>query len=236
MKILIVEDEAMAAKRLEHVIREILGDEIQRLQVKDTLDEGIDYIFDREIDVLFLDLNLHGQDGFKMLEHAVAGSFETIIVSANPEHAVKAFEYGVLDYVVKPYSKERMQKALSRLQNLHERRNAAKYLSVRERGEITLLPISDITILKKCDDYVEIKLSNGKSHLHSKTLQQLELVLPESFLRIHKSYIVDSKLIQKINVYGGGKYEAALTNGDILPVSRERYKDIKEKYSGDHSH
>ncbi len=110
MRILIVEDETVIARRLERLVRQILGQQLVWLKRADCLAAARADLESFPIDLMFLDLNLHGKDGFGLLEHAVAGAFHTVIVSAHTNQALRAFEYGVLDFVAKPFDKERLEK------------------------------------------------------------------------------------------------------------------------------
>src|SRR5688572_31129759 len=112
MKILIVEDEPVLAQRLARFCREILGGQLESLRVASMFSEASARLDESPIDLLLLDLNLHGRDGMQLLASSVAGSFHTIIVSANTEQALRAFEYGVIDFVPKPFSRERLEQAL----------------------------------------------------------------------------------------------------------------------------
>src|SRR5271157_1945729 len=107
MRILIVEDEEMASRLLKNILIEILGEGIESIQVQRSLTASQCYLQDHTIDLLFLDLNLHVENGFALLASAAAGSFHTIVVSAHTDRAIEAFEYGVLDFVPKPYGEER---------------------------------------------------------------------------------------------------------------------------------
>jgi len=228
MRIVIVEDELLIAQRLQSMIREILGSRITHTAIETTLEAASDFLFSRPVDLLILDLNLHGKDGFELLKTAVSGSFHTIVVSANTDKALEAFEYGVLDFVGKPFTRERLQKALERYDRI-ENRNAfpTKYLSIRNREKLSLITIDDIDYIQGAGIYSEIHLHDGKTEIHDKTLGRLETILPSHFIRTHKSYIVNIQRIDHFRSLGASKYEVALKNGEILPVSRARYKDIK---------
>ena len=107
MRILIIEDEASVADRIERLTRQVLGTNIQRLAKRQTLSAGLHYLQNHPIDLLLLDLNLNGLNGFSILQELLSHSFQTIIVSANTDQALKAFEYGVLDFIPKPFTIER---------------------------------------------------------------------------------------------------------------------------------
>lgn len=225
MNILIVEDERVAARRLERLSKEILGDRLTSVHCIETLHDSEAYISKHSIDVLILDLNLYGQDGFELLKSAVSESFQTIIVSANTDRAIKAYEYGVLDFVPKPFDKNRLIKAFERLEHL-DVDHAAKVLVVRNRGQLQIVPVEEVKYLKGAGDYAEIYLHDGSYVLHNKSLEALNKVLPDTFIRIHKSYITDLSRIVNLKIYGGGKYECEMRDGTVLPVSRTRYKEL----------
>jgi len=92
LNLLIVEDEPPIARRIEKFVRAALGSQLGSVHVAQTLDEAEDHLSHTTVDVLLLDLNLHGRDGFELLARAVAGSFHTIVVSANTDQALRAFE------------------------------------------------------------------------------------------------------------------------------------------------
>jgi DNA-binding LytR/AlgR family response regulator len=226
LKILIVEDERVAARRLERLTREFFNNELESVACIETLRGSEEFLTQNSIDLLLLDLNLNGDDGFQLLKLAVSGSFQTIVVSANTDRALAAFEYGVLDFVPKPVKSSRLWKAFERLSQSSDSRHQAKFLALRFYGSIELISVDNILYLKGADDYAEIHCGNGAMHLHSKSLESLEKILPDRFVRIHKSYIVDKKSILRIHVQSGGKYEVELNTKEILPLSRARYKDL----------
>lgn len=113
MNILIIEDEARIAKRIERMTRDFFDKEV-RILVCDSLENGLNAIDQNAIDLLLLDLNLNGEDGFDVLQNVVAKSFQTIIVSAYTDKAITAFNYGVLDFVPKPFDEDRLAQAFMR--------------------------------------------------------------------------------------------------------------------------
>jgi two-component system, LytTR family, response regulator LytT len=140
----------------------------------ETLKGSEDFLSQNSIDLLLLDLNLNGDDGFQLLKLAVSGCFQTIVVSANTDRALAAFEYGVLDFVPKPVESFRLWKAFERLSHFSDSRDHTKFLALRFYGSIELIPVSDILYLKGADDYAELHCRNGAMHLHSKSLESLE--------------------------------------------------------------
>ena len=230
MRVLIVEDEPVIARRLERILRELWDERITLLKTVHRLDEARVYLTTTPIDVLFLDLNLYGKDGFDLLKTAVAGSFQTVIVSAHTDQAIRAFEYGVFDFIGKPFSVERLEKTFDRLDDAQHRADyGAKYLSVRKGGGVKLILVDEVVYIKGAGSYAEIVLRGGARHLHDKSLDQLFALLPPVFERIHRSYLVKMTEVARLMVREGSRYSVVLHSGEKLPVGRTRYKDIRTK-------
>ncbi|MCJ8270572.1 MAG: response regulator [Psychrosphaera sp.] len=121
MQVVIVEDEPVIAERLERQISQILGEKLGKIIWFDDLDDAQEHLAEHSIDLLFLDLNLHGDDGFDLLKTVTADSFHTIIVSAHADQAIKAFEIGVLDFVAKPFTQQRLEQAINRMLTQEQR-------------------------------------------------------------------------------------------------------------------
>ena len=94
-----------------------------------------------------------------------------------------------------------------------------------------MLEIQELQYIKGAGIYAELYFANGQKEIHNKTLDKLAQLLPPNFDRIHKSYIVNSNLIQTLSVEAGGKYTLFLQDGMALPVSRTRYKALREKWA-----
>jgi two-component system, LytTR family, response regulator LytT len=232
MKIVIVEDERVAARRLERLTREVFGDRIEFIHCFETLAAADEFLGRNEIDLLLLDLNLNGADGFELLSRAVAESFYTIVVSATTDRAIQAYEYGVVDFVPKPYDQQRLRRALERLDNAGLLRSRpVSVLVVKNQGRLQPIYVQDILFLQGAGDYAEIHCRDGSMALHNKSLEALESMLPLHFVRIHKSYILDLREVVNLHIHGGGKYRVELKNGKSLPVSRTRYKEVTDALS-----
>lgn len=230
MNILIIEDEARIARRLQRMAAEFFANKPTNITVCDSLQNGLDHISNQLPDLLLLDLNLNGDDGFEVLEQMVASSFHTIIVSANIDKAITAFEYGVLDFVAKPFDQERLFKALTRcVSPAIKSDEGIKYLAVKRAGQVRLISIAEVIYIKGAGIYTELHLSNGQYELHDKSLEHLQQILPHKFERIHKSYLVNFLQIEKILINPGSRYGVLLKNGEMLPVGRSKYKELKNK-------
>ena len=229
MKVLLVEDEPLVAQRLARFCREILGTQLEKLQLASSPVEAGAWLDENSVDVALLDLNLNGEDGMELLQRSVASSFHTIIVSANTDRAIEAFEYGVIDFVPKPFTRERLTQAFARAAGPVARSApAARHLAVKKGGRIELVPVEAVLFVQGAGNYSELVLPDGRRELHDKTLEKLEAILPGDFTRIHKSYLVRLGEIKALHAFEGSRYEAELKNGVRLPIGRTRYKELKE--------
>ena len=232
LKILIVEDETRIAKRIKRLTEEILADRIELLILKNKFHTALEYIRHHSIDLLLLDLNLSGQNGFDLLKTVLAESFSTIIISAYKEKAIEAFEYGVLDFVPKPFRKERLEQAFNRVIDQTVKSDTPiKKLAIKRQGRIKLISIPDLLYIKGANIYSELYLKNGNKALSDKSLETLLQLLPTHFTRIHKSYIANMSEAIEIIVNPGGKYELKMKDDLFLPIGRTRYKEIRASYS-----
>ncbi|MBI2813597.1 MAG: response regulator transcription factor [Opitutae bacterium] len=230
MKLLLIEDEPLVAQRLERFCREILAGGLEKLHSATTFDQAGAWLAENPVDVALLDLNLEGQDGMELLKRSVASSFHTIIVSANTDRALEAFQYGVMDFVPKPFTRERLAQALERVRSPGGRAAfAARNLAVKKAGRVELVAIDDVVYVQGAGNYSELVLAGGRRELHDKTLEKLETVLPADFERIHKSYLVRMSAVKALHSAEGSHYEAELKNGVCLPIGRARYKELREK-------
>ena len=233
MRIVVVEDEAIVARRLIRLLREILGESLESLDLATSLGAAQARLErDPPIDALFLDLNLNGRDGFELLGEAVAGSFQTIVVSAHAERAIEAFDYGVLDFVAKPFGRERLELAVERLRSGQSSQSASgvRQLAVRKAGRVQLVPVASVVKIQGADDYAELWLDDGSRHLHAKTLDALERLLPERFVRIHRSTLVDGERIEQLIREPGSRYFVRLRGGDVVRVGRSKLADVKARW------
>ncbi|WPB79979.1 LytTR family DNA-binding domain-containing protein [Archangium violaceum] len=226
MRVLIVEDEPMAARRLERLCQELLDPGSPPPLVRASLAEAREVLAERTVELVLLDLNLSGEDGFRLLEEAAAGSFHTVVVSASADQALRAFEFGVLDFVAKPYTRERLAKALTRVQG----RAAAplRILSVRKGGGIVRVPLESVAYIQGAGDYAELVLRDGRTELSEKSLERLEALLPTDFVRIHRSYLIPLQEVVRLVSQEGSRTAVELKSGTQLRVGRSRVKALKE--------
>ena len=228
MRLVIAEDEAVIARRLARMVQESLGS--AEIEVAPTYETALALVLRRRFDLLLLDLNLGGRDGFRLLEEAAAGPFQTIVVSAHHDQALRAFEYGVVDFVAKPWTAERLARALARATGREPAPSGgARRLAVRCGRELRTLPVADLAFVRGADDYSELHLADGSIHLHEKTLAALAAILPSSFARVHRSYIVDLDRVRALRRMPGGGQGLALADGREVPVGRRYREAVKAR-------
>ncbi|BAV06989.1 two component transcriptional regulator, LytTR family [Filimonas lacunae] len=231
MNILILEDEMRIARRLTRMTKQYFEYQPAHIELCDALPKGLAYLEKHPVDLLLLDLNLNGEDGFDVLQAMVSRSFHTIIVSAHTDKAITAFAYGVLDFVPKPFDVPRLFKAFDRLRNTTPApEQALQHLAVRTAGTLKLIPLASVQRITGAGNYSELLLFNGHTELHDKSLDTLEQLLPhDQFVRIHRSYITRWQDCEKLLIEPGGRYSLQLKNGELLPVGRSRYKELRNQ-------
>lgn len=222
MKIAIVEDEALVARRLERMVREIVG-AAASIDVAPSLPAARS-LMHRPVDLLFLDLNLNGSDGFQLLEEAAAAPFQTVVVSAHHEQAVRAFDYGVADFVAKPWTLERLRTAVERATFDRASPGRARCVVVRKGRELRTIRVDDILFIRGADDYSELHLAGGEVHLHEKSLTALESLLPAAFARVHRSYIANLQRVRGVRAAA-----LVLDDGSVVPVGRVYRNAVRER-------
>lgn len=237
IRVLIADDEQPARDKLQRW----LGEQAD-LEVVARAEDGLQAAAAMEQahpDVAFLDIQMPGLNGLEVaaqLEQATAPLI--VFVTAYDEHAVKAFDLNAIDYLLKPYDKERLLKSLARVrERLGDRQvrgsavvtaraqtNSSDRLLVPEGERLQLIDSGSIDWLEADDNYVHVH-TVSRSHLLRRTLQDLLAQLGEQrFVRIHKSAAVNISAIASLTPLFKGDYEIALRNGRAVRLSR-RYKD-----------
>jgi two-component system, LytTR family, response regulator LytT len=228
-KILIVEDEKSISNYIKEACYNCFDADTIEIKQLYFIDDALTYIESNNVDILLLDLNLNNADGFDILKKVNANSFFTIIISAHKEKAVEAFEFGVIDFVPKPFREERLKKAFDRCDKT-DLSPQTKYLTVKKGSDYEILHLKNISYFEAADVYVEAHCTNGKRELLNQSMKKLELILPENFIRIHRSFIVDLNVIKSYSYVDGGRYEVVLNDATTLPLSRTMYKELKKLF------
>lgn len=228
LRIVIAEDEATIARRIARLTRDILGPQLGAIELAGSLDEAV-ALLAAGPDLLILDLSLNGDDGFALLRRASAEAFDTVVVSAHTERALEAFEYGVRDFVPKPFGRERLERALERVAGGGRSERPLAYLGVREAGRVDFVAVDDVLYIRGAGTHSELVLRSGERRLHDKSLDRLERALPQHFERVHKSFIVDVRRIGRLVGAEGSRYGVVLRDGTRIPVGRTRLRAVRAR-------
>lgn len=227
MRVLIVEDEPLVRQRLLRLCGEWAGARARFDAVAD-LDSAGDRLERNVYDGLLLDLNLSGDDGFELLRRAVAGRYQCVVVSAHRDRAVQAFEYGVLDFVPKPFSRERLGLALDRLLDAGTYRpGRARYLGVWRAQGTASVELAEVQWIRADGEYSQLRLRDGRDELHDKSLAGLAAVLPPDFVRCHRSYYVNLRHVRRLHAGSGSRYWLVMEGGTELPVGRSHVARLR---------
>ena len=231
MRILILEDEPPIAEYIASSVRSILNEQIRKLTVLHSIEEALDFLSKNQIDLLFLDLNLSGEDGFEILQDSLSRRFQTIVISAYTDRAINAYEYGVIDFVPKTLKKERLKIAIERYMGRSERPEKTKYLISKIKNKNKVIPVSDIVYLQADRYLVYANCINQKKYIIEKPLNSLEIILPKNFIRTHRSYIVNVDYVELYDNSSPGVFHVRMKDQTRLPLSRRRVKFLKEQLS-----
>lgn len=231
VRALVVEDEVLVAQRLIRFIKEVSENAIS-IHHERTLSEAKNYLTENEIHLLFLDLNLNGKSGFDLLKSIMNARFHTIIVSAYTDKALEAFEYGVLDFIPKPFTLERLSKAMLRFSSIDTSGSGMMTkLAVTTGGNTLFIPLSDILYVQADKIYSQLHCRNGDIHLYSKPLNGLMQLLPVNYYRIHRSFAVDLNNIDRIQKVKHNTFAVELKSGEQLPISRNIKSELANRLS-----
>jgi DNA-binding LytR/AlgR family response regulator len=227
-RILIVEDEPLVRQRLERLCRELLG-KGARIHAAESVDDATDVLRTRPIDILLLDLNLAGQNGFTVMQQAAACAFHTVIISAHADRALDAFAHGVVDFVPKPFSRERLQAALDRARGIGAPMRALRHLGVWRGRDVQFVDVHAVCCISADGDYSMLHLTDSRQLLHDKSLDRLETLLPPSFHRVHRSHLVNLDFAERLVVGSGSRYHLYLKNSLVVPVGRSRVEALRAR-------
>ena len=242
IEVLIVDDEEPARRGLREVLAREPGVRVVRECANGI--EALKAAAERAPDVIFLDVEMPGLDGFEVLELLPPG-VAVVFVTAFDHYAVRAFEVHAVDYVLKPFREERLRAALVRARERAVRgeqpdpaRLAAavrapgatvQRLAVREGRDVHVVAVAKLDYAEARDDLV-LLVSEGKRFARTQTLGALAASLdPRRFLRVHRSFVVNVDRIRRIEEYSKNSRVAVLADGSRIPISREGYARLKER-------
>ena len=243
LRALIVDDEPLARDGIRLHLED--QPDIEVIGEAEDGESALEAIRELEPDIVFLDIQMPGVDGFGVLEQLRDEVVpEVVFVTAYDQFALQAFESHALDYLLKPFDAERFNRALSRIRThlrgrrrleadarlirlLDEMRNKPRYLErlvVRSGGKILILRVDDVDWIEAAANYVKLHVG-GRNYLLRETMTNMEKQLdPERFIRIHRSTIVRVDRIKLLEPLFQGDFLVVLEDGSRLPSSRG-YRD-----------
>jgi len=232
IRALVVDDEPLARSNVVVLLR--LDPEIEIVSECGSGVEALAEIRSRKPDLVFLDVQMPECDGFDVLE-MLGGDLPpaVVFVTAYDQYALRAFEAGALDYVLKPFDNARFERALGRakerIRRGKEQAKKIERLAVKNAGQVSFLQISEIDWIEAADYYACLHVG-PKSHLLRRSIADLEQELDESvFCRIHRSTIVNLDRIRGLKLNEDGEYEVLLDGGTELRMSRRYRKELQSR-------
>jgi len=233
IRALVVDDEPLARRNLTVLLRH--DPDIGSIAECGSGAEAIEEIRRTRPDLVFLDVQMPECDGFDVLEMLGSDVAPTVVlVTAHDEYALRAFDAGALDYLLKPFDDARFQRALQRakdkLAHYAERGSrAAERLVVRNAGQILFLSVSEIDWIEAANYYACLHVGN-ETHLLRRSLSDLERDLDSGkFCRIHRSIIVSLDRVRGLELKEDGEYEVVLNSKVRLRLSRRFRKDLQHR-------
>ena len=248
MKVIIIEDETPAREIVKAFINN--HDDIELCAEYSDGFSGIKGIKEHQPDLVFLDVQMPKITGFEMLE-LMDEHPEIIFTTAFDQYAIKAFEMSAVDYLLKPFSRDRFDQALEKariklankanddarlsakkvIESIDEKPETIFRIVVKKRGDIHVIPVEKLIYIEAKDDYVMLYTENDR-FLKEKTMKYYESHLDsQQFVRVHRSYIVRVDEVKRLEPYGKSSYIAVLSGGQKANVSLSGYKKLKEVLS-----
>lgn len=240
IKAILIDDEPLARSIVSEYLQSY--PEINVMQECNDGFEGVKAIAQQKPDLIFLDIQMPKINGFEMLE-LIENPPSVIFTTAFDEYAMKAFETHAVDYLLKPFSKERFDKAMQKWMSQKQQPEAhvkaivqseefrqpeeKNRIVVREGGNIRIIPINEIQYIEAYDDYVKIYTAK-EMFLKKKTMSFYEQNLdPSQFVRVHRSYILQVSHLTRIEPLEKDTHVALLKSGAKIPLSRTGYVKMK---------
>jgi two-component system LytT family response regulator len=239
IRTLIVDDEPLARSNLSVLLR--LDPEIEIVGECASGAEALVKIRDLVPDLLFLDVQMPECDGFDVLEMLGKQLPPAVIfVTAYDQYALRAFEAGALDYLLKPFDNARFNRALDRAkQSIARSKDLPRKLeriAIKSIGQISFVKISEIDWIEAADYYSSLHVG-PRTHLLRRSMADLEQELdPTVFCRIHRSTIVNLARVQRMEISADGEYDVLLDRGTTLRMSRRYSKELQSRLGVQQSH
>lgn len=248
LKALIIEDEVLAKNRLQKFLLKH-EDEVQIVAVASDGAEGLELINSIRPDVIFCDIQMPIINGLEMLGQ-IDVQPKVIFITAYDEYALRAFETNSIDYLLKPITQERLDKSIQKLKGLSietiseetslsqiksfleelRRKKAKNVLRVSLGNKIILLKLEDVQYLTAEDKLTKVLDKDDKAHFINPSLKQLEGELPENFIRVSRSSILNEDFIVEIRKSYKRKLIFEMSNGEKIAVGSSYLPRIKQRW------
>jgi len=235
---ILVDDEPLALQALKLTFNEIA--EVEVVAECANGYEAVKAVQELNPDLLFLDIQMPGLNGFDVLELLAEKAPPTIFVTAYDEYAIKAFEAQAIDYLLKPVQRNRLEQAIKHARDFlpesaekvidayREIQVPLQRILIRIGTGVQVIPVEQITHFEAQDDFVEV-YTEKESHLKYERLGRLEQVLDShTFIRVHRSFILNVSYLKKIEPYSQNSRLGYLKNGKVVQISKNGYKKLLE--------
>jgi two-component system, LytTR family, response regulator len=242
MKAIIVDDERNSCDSLKVLLQDFCQD-VQVVDTCQTIASAILSIQKTKPDVIFLDINMKGENGFDLLEKLKPIDFEIVFATAYSEYAIRAFKFSAIDYLLKPIDIEELRAAIKKVREVKGKESKTRYdqlifnlqptndahlkLALPSLDGLTFVQIADIIYCEADSNYTTFFLNDGTKLIVSHTLKEYdELLTPHRFFRIHHAYLINLNAIKQYVRGDGG--QVIMSNNVRLDVSKRR----KEEFLG----
>ncbi|MBA5636320.1 response regulator transcription factor [Duganella sp. LX20W] len=228
LRALIVDDEPLARRNIAALLARDPG--VTVVGQCGSADEALAAIAGASPDLVFLDVEMPECDGFALLERlGPAPAFAIVFVTAHHQFALRAFDVGALDYLLKPFDDQRFERVLARAKERLAMSGAARRFLIRNGNTLEVVKFSEIDWVEASDYYSTLHVG-GRTHLLRRSLADLDALLAaHGFARIHRSTIVNLERIAALGMREDGEYEVVLRCARRLRVSRRYRKPVLER-------
>jgi two-component system, LytTR family, response regulator len=232
-KCYIVDDENLAIKELEILLGQF--PDLQVIGSNERASLAVKEINEKKPDLIFLDINMPGLNGFELLEQLDEAP-EVIFVTAYDEFAIKAFEVNALDYILKPVNPDRLKDAVLKLEKKSQQTlkdqtdklNLDRKIFIKDGDRCYFVPVRDIFLIESEGNYVKVYFENKKPLLH-KSLTYMEARLPENiFFRANRQFIFNMDYVKKIEPYFNSTLLIELQSGQRIDLSQRQSVKFRE--------
>lgn len=225
MNCIIVDDDKLSQNAMEHLVKQfpylsLIGIYSSAVEALETINSG-------SVDLMFLDIEMPQMTGLEFVKN-IPKSPMTILATSKKDYALEAFEYNIIDYLVKPVPLERFFKAITKAKNIYDiaktdRHRTKDHLFIKVNGSIAKVDVKDILWIEALGDYITIHTPEKRYTVHS-TLKAIEAKLdPEKFLRVHRSYIISIETINAIDD------SVVAINKQLIPIGAVYKENFKKR-------